>query len=89
VLKVHAAIAQALVDHGVDTLFGLIGDANLFMVNEYAAIGGTRYVAAAHEAGAVLMAAGYAEVSGRLGVATITHGPGALERRHPADRRRP
>ena len=26
----HQSIAQAVRDHGVDTMFGLVGDANLF-----------------------------------------------------------
>src|SRR5690606_18510560 len=37
---------------------------------------GGRYVAAAHEGSAVLMALGYAQVTGKVGVATVTHGPG-------------
>ena len=32
---VHSAIAWALKDHGVGTLFGLIGDANLYMVDAF------------------------------------------------------
>ncbi|GGC49001.1 acetolactate synthase [Chelatococcus reniformis] len=56
-------------------MFGLIGDANLYMVDSFIKQGRARYVAAANEAGAVLMAIGYAHVSGRVGVATVTHGP--------------
>lgn len=74
-MKVHEAIARGLVDAGTETLFGLIGDANLFLVDSFVRQRGT-YVAAAHEAGAVLMATGYARASGRVGVATVTHGPG-------------
>lgn len=74
-MKVHEAVARGLVDAGVDILFGLIGDANLFLVDSFVRQRGT-YVAAAHEAGAVLMATGYARAAGRVGVATVTHGPG-------------
>jgi acetolactate synthase-1/2/3 large subunit len=74
-MKVHAAIAKALVDQGVDVLFGVIGDANLFMANAFANEFGGRYVAAANESGAALMAIGYAAVSGKVGVATTTYGP--------------
>lgn len=74
-MKVHEALARGLVDAGVGTLFGLIGDANLFLVDSFVRQRGT-YVAAAHEAGAVLMATGYARAAGRVGVATVTHGPG-------------
>jgi thiamine pyrophosphate-dependent acetolactate synthase large subunit-like protein len=75
-MRLHAALARALRDHGTDTLFGLIGDANLFMVDGFVHDEKGTYVGAAHEAGAVLMAYGYANRSGRLGVATVTHGPG-------------
>jgi len=75
-MTVHAAIAQALADHGVDTIFGLIGDANLFMVDSFVRNHGGRFVASANEAGATLMAIGYAAVTGKVGVATVTLGPG-------------
>jgi acetolactate synthase-1/2/3 large subunit len=74
-MKVHQAIAKALADHGVDTIFGLIGDGNLYMADSFVRDCGGSFVAAAHEAGAVLMALGYASVSGKVGVATVTHGP--------------
>jgi acetolactate synthase I/II/III large subunit len=73
---VHQAMANALATSGVDTLFGLIGDANLFMTNAFVEGEGGRYVSAVHEASAVMMAQGYASRSGRVGVATVTQGPG-------------
>lgn len=75
-MKVHEAIARTLADVGVTQLFGLIGDGNLYMVDSYVRQGGGRYIGAAHEAGAVLMALGWAQVTGRIGVATVTHGGG-------------
>lgn len=72
----HQSIARSLVDHGVDTLFGLMGDANLFMVDHYVRAHGGRFIPAAHEGSSVLMALAYSHVSGRVGVATVTHGPG-------------
>lgn len=74
-MKVHEAIAQALFDNGVRTLFGLIGDGNLFLVDSFTRLGQCQYVAAAHESGAVLMALGFAQVADEIGVATVTHGP--------------
>lgn len=74
-IPVHAALAHSLQDRGVKTLFGLMGDANLFLVDHYVNRLGERYVPAVHEAGAVLMALGYASVTDDVGVATITHGP--------------
>ncbi|WP_198668836.1 thiamine pyrophosphate-binding protein [Homoserinimonas sp. OAct 916] len=74
-MKVHAALAHALKDLGVDTVFGLMGDGNLWLVDSFVEEQGGTYVSAAHEANAVLMANGYARISGRVGVATVTHGP--------------
>ncbi len=71
----HSAIARAMKDQGIDTVFGLIGDANLYMVDAFIREQQGRYIAAANEAGAVLMALGYASVTGKVGVATVTHGP--------------
>ncbi|MEM7058811.1 MAG: thiamine pyrophosphate-binding protein [Pseudomonadota bacterium] len=74
-IPVHQSIARTLSEHGVDTLFGLMGDANLFMVDHYVKELGGTFVPAAHEASCVLMAIGYAHVSGNVGAATVTHGP--------------
>ena len=75
-IKVHSAIAKALVHHDVNTMFGLVGDANLFMVDSFIRDYGGKFVASAHEAGATSMAIGYAAISGTVGVATVTLGPG-------------
>src|SRR4051794_37055307 len=72
---VHELLADSLDGHGVSHLFGLMGDANLFMVDAFVRSGKGRYVACAHEGSAVLAAIGFAQASGRTGVATITHGP--------------
>ncbi|SMO97728.1 thiamine pyrophosphate-binding protein [Paracoccus laeviglucosivorans] len=72
---IHQILARSLADLGVTDLFGLVGDANLFMVKSYVDGGLGRYVALTHEANAVLAAIGYAQVTGRTGVASITHGP--------------
>ncbi len=56
-------------------MFGLVGDGNLFLVDSFSEAGGA-YIAAGHEAGAVMMAHGFALSSGHVGVATTTHGPG-------------
>ncbi|MDF3607713.1 thiamine pyrophosphate-binding protein [Paracoccus sp. DMF-8] len=72
---VHELLADSLAAHGVSHLFGLIGDANLFMVDAFIRAGRGQYVPCTHEASAVLAAIGFAQASGRTGVATITHGP--------------
>jgi acetolactate synthase I/II/III large subunit len=71
----HEAFGRALARHGGDTVFGVLGDANLFLMDSFRRLGGGRYLSMANESGAVLAAAGYANATGRLGVATVTHGP--------------
>ncbi|TMV09131.1 thiamine pyrophosphate-binding protein [Ruegeria sediminis] len=74
-MHVFQSIARAVSDHGVGTMFGLMGDANLFMVDSFVRDCGGRFVPAAHEGSSVLMALAYAHVGGKVGVATVTHGP--------------
>lgn len=71
----YQSIARATSEHGVDTMFGLMGDANLFMVDSFVREFGGRFVPAAHEGSSILMALAFAHVSGKVGVATVTHGP--------------
>ena len=72
---VHQSIAQAVLDHGITTMFGLMGDANLFMVDHYVRAGGGQFVPVAYEGSAVLMAAAHARIAQSVAVATVTHGP--------------
>lgn len=74
-MRVAEAVAGVLAAHGVSCLFGVLGDGNLPIVDVLVREHGADYVAAAREDGAVLMADGYARAGGRLGVATVTHGP--------------
>ncbi|MCS5734534.1 thiamine pyrophosphate-binding protein [Herbiconiux daphne] len=73
-MKVHEVFADALLQHGADVVFGLMGDANLSYLADYRDRGG-RFVAAVHEGNAVGMADAWHRRSGRIGVASITHGP--------------
>ncbi len=72
---VYQSIARATHEHGVTTMFGLMGDANLFMVDNFVREFGGRFVPAAHEGSSILMAMAYAHVTGKVSVATVTHGP--------------
>jgi acetolactate synthase I/II/III large subunit len=74
-MKVHDALAMALTQHGVDTVFGLMGEANMLIVDDFVNHHGGRYIASPREDGGVLAAMGYSHSTGRLGVATVTHGP--------------
>lgn len=73
--KVHQAIAAALAENDVDTIFGLIGDGNMFMIDSFVRDQRGRFVAAGNEAGGAYMALGYAALSGRAGTCSVTHGP--------------
>src|SRR5690625_1065468 len=74
-MYLHEAIAQGLAEHRIQTLFGLMGDGNLFFADSFSRQDGCRYVPAAHEASAVMMAHGYARASGTIAAVTLTHGP--------------
>lgn len=75
-MQTRDQIARVLADHGVTNVFGLVGDANLFLVDTMVRDHAIAFHAATHEAGAVMMADGYARVTGRVGIASVTHGPG-------------
>lgn len=75
-MNCYQSIARAVADHGTDTMFGLMGDANLFMVDSFVRDCSGVFVPAAHEGSSVLMALAYSQVAGKVGVATVTHGPG-------------
>ncbi|HVA21696.1 MAG TPA: biosynthetic-type acetolactate synthase large subunit [Candidatus Micrarchaeia archaeon] len=70
-------LLQALVDHGVTTIFGFPGGANL-PIYQFLPNFPLRHVLVRHEQGAAHMADGYARASGRVGVCLATSGPGAL-----------
>ncbi|MFD0228179.1 thiamine pyrophosphate-binding protein [Streptomyces hirsutus] len=71
----HEAIARSLADQGVTEIFGLLGDANLYMMDSFVKVTGGTFCSVSNEAGGVLAANGYARATGGLGVATVTHGP--------------
>lgn len=75
-LKVTDVLAQAFKAEGVDTLFTLMGDANMYWAAKMADEYGVNVVHARHEHCAVAMADGYARATGRVGVASTTCGPG-------------
>ncbi|MFF5989089.1 thiamine pyrophosphate-binding protein [Prauserella flavalba] len=77
-MKVHSALAATIADHGGHAVFGVMGDANMFLIDSLVHERQVHYVPAANEAGAVLMGAGYAARSGAVGFATVTYGPGLL-----------
>jgi acetolactate synthase-1/2/3 large subunit len=75
-MKVYEAMARAFADEGTDHLFSLMGDANMYWMSTLLSLGGVENVHARHENAAVAMADGYARSTGKVGVATVTSGPG-------------
>lgn len=75
-MRVFEAMARGLVDEGVSVVFGLLGEGNLYIGVAMEDVAAIEFVSVAHEASAVMMACGYAEVTSQVGVATVTHGPG-------------
>ena len=72
------AIAEAIRDAGIDTLFTVAGGHFLPTFHEIGKLAATRVVAARHEQGAGYMASGHALVTGRPGVVfSGAPGPGA------------
>ena len=73
------AVVQALIDHGVDTLFGLPGVQNDWLYNAlYDRQDKIRVIHTRHEQGAAYMALGYALARGDVGVFNVVPGPGFL-----------
>ncbi|UJA20039.1 biosynthetic-type acetolactate synthase large subunit [Thermoleophilia bacterium SCSIO 60948] len=75
-MRAADALCEALLDEGVEYVFGIPGGASLPL---YDALYDSKlkHILARHEQGAGHMAEGYAKASGRVGVAFATSGPGA------------
>lgn len=72
------ALIRSLLSEGVDTIFGYPGGAIMPVFDAlYDHKERIKHVLVRHEQGAVHAAQGYARVSGRVGVALVTSGPGA------------
>jgi acetolactate synthase I/II/III large subunit len=71
-----AAIVTALAEAGTTMVFGLPGGGPNLDVVGAAAQAGLRFVLAHTETAAVIMAATYADLTGRPGAAVVTRGPG-------------
>ncbi len=70
-------IVSMLANAGVDVVFGIPGGA-ISAVHDALMDSSIRVVTNRHESGSLFGAAGYAHATGKLGVAIVTSGPGAL-----------
>ena len=70
-------IIKALLNEGVDTVFGYPGGAVLPIYDAIFQQNSLKHVLVRQEGGAVHMAEGYARSTGKVGVVLVTSGPGA------------
>src|SRR6266481_2875343 len=74
--QVSGVLAQAFAAEGVDTLFTLMGDDNMYWSASMADNHKVRLIHARHEHCCVAMADAYARATGKVGVGSVTCGPG-------------
>ncbi|MCB1741716.1 MAG: thiamine pyrophosphate-binding protein [Gammaproteobacteria bacterium] len=75
-LELTDVLAKAFVEEGVDRVFTLMGDANMYWSAKMAQMPGVQLIHARHEHCTCSMAHGYAHATGKVGVASTTCGPG-------------
>lgn len=75
-MKVYDAVANAFVKEEAKTIFGLLGDGQLTWWAAMAKHPGVRLIDAREEGAGLAMAEGFARASGKVGVCSVTHGPG-------------
>lgn len=78
-LPIYEMLAQAFAGEGVDTVFSLMGDGNMHWATAMSKIDGMRVFHGRHEHCACGMAMGYHSATGKVGVATVTCGPGVTQ----------
>ena len=75
-MKVTDYIADYLVKMGVDKVFAVCGGGAMHLVDSFGGHPELEYVAMHHEQAAAMAAEGYARISGKIGAALVTSGPG-------------
>ncbi len=77
-MKTYEALATAFAREEIGTCFALLGDANMHWAGASAELG-VPFVYLRHEHAAVAAATAYARTTGRVGVASVTCGPGLTQ----------
>ena len=72
-----SALIQTLANNGVEVIFSLSGN-QIMPLYDACIDANIRIIHTRHEGAAVYMAEAYAQLSGKLGVALVTAGPGLL-----------
>jgi acetolactate synthase-1/2/3 large subunit len=75
-MLIYESLARAFAAEGVDTQFGLMGDGNMHWMTALDEQPGVTTVNVRHEHCSVLMAMGYWSATGKVGICSVTHGPG-------------
>jgi len=75
-MKVYDAVANAFVKEGGTTIFGLLGDGQMTWWSSIARHPEVKLIDAREEGAGLAMAEGWAKASGKVGVCSVTHGPG-------------
>jgi hypothetical protein len=76
-MKLSNVVAQFLVEQGIGHAFVVSGGASLHLIHSIAETKGTAYVCPQHEQAGAMAADAYARVTGGMGCAVATSGPGA------------
>jgi pyruvate dehydrogenase (quinone)/pyruvate oxidase len=76
-LNVAQFILEQLYVWGIKRIYGVIGDATLYVLDELGKQNRIQYVACRHESAAAMMASAEAKLTGRVAVCMATSGPGA------------
>ena len=78
-MKVYEALANAFVKEGVTTIFGLMGNGNMYWWHALDQRPDVEIYETRHEGTALTMAEGWARATGQPGICTVTQGPGITQ----------
>ncbi len=78
-MKVYEALANAFVKEGVTTIFGLMGNGNMYWWHALDQHPDVTIHETRHEGTALTMAEGWARATGKVGVCAVTQGPGLTQ----------
>ena len=76
-MKLSDVVAAFLAEQGIKHVFAISGGASLHLIHSIAETPGTGFICPQHEQAGAMAADGYARVTGGLGCALATSGPGA------------
>ena len=77
-IKLADYVINRLAEEGIDKIFVVYGAANGDLIDAFTRTDKTEYVAVMHEQAGGFAAEGYAKVSGKIGAAIATSGPGGM-----------